>query len=267
MAELTESDSAYLDSQLLLAEVLGVDRTWLMTWSDKGVDADNQALFFELVRRRRDGEPIAYILGMREFWGREFFCNKHTLIPRPDTERLIEAVLDLNLPQDSQVLDLGTGTGCIGLTLAAEQKDWQVLAVDYSLPALKVAERNKEHFSLTNVELIQSDWYSNVPKDTLFDLVVANPPYIDPQSPYVAEGDVRFEPDMALTSDQQGLNALQHVIFGAPKHLRDRGWLAVEHGYDQALSVKRLLVEIGFTEIQQFQDIAGLDRCSIGQIR
>lgn len=263
--ELTESDSARLDAQLLLAEVLGVDRTWLITWSDKDVEKPKEIDFLSLLARRKAGEPIAHILGRREFWGRDFACNKNTLIPRPDTERLIELILTLDLPKQAKILDLGTGTGCIALTLAAERPEWQVHAVDQSSDALKVAEQNKASLGLENVELIQGDWFEPVSSELGFDLIVSNPPYIDPESPYLKEGDVRFEPDLALTSDRRGIAALEHIIGAGKTYLNPNGWLAVEHGFDQAAPVHRLFVESDWQKIQQAKDLADLDRCTMGQ--
>lgn len=265
-AELTESESANLDAQLLLAKVLNEDRVWLMTWSDKQVSGDHQSEFLKLIERRKVGEPIAYILGSREFWGRQFICNEHTLIPRPDTEVLIEQVLALDLPEQASVLDLGTGTGCIALTLAAERSDWKVLAADYSLEAVAIAEKNRKSLNLENAKVIQSDWYSMIPEGSRFDLIVSNPPYIDPKSHYLDEGDVRFEPDLALTSGQDGLASLRTVIGTAPEYLESGGWAAVEHGYDQAESVRQILTESGFHQILQERDLAGIDRCAVGKL-
>ena len=259
-------DSAVLDAQVLLAHSLGVDRTWVITWSDKELDEEQETEFRRLLNRRKQGEPIAYILGHREFWGRDFLCNEHTLIPRPDTERLVETVLGLNLSDQARVLDLGTGTGCIALTLAAERPNWQLVATDYSEETLKVAEKNKLVLGLGNVQFLKSDWYQSLSSDASFDLIVANPPYIDPASHYLHEGDVRFEPDMALTSESQGLDALQTLISSAPKHLKKGGWLVVEHGFDQAALVQQLFTDKGFQQIQLVQDLAGLDRCSFGCI-
>lgn len=262
--QLQHSDSPQLDAQLLMAHALEVDRVWVMTWSDKEIEQTQEAAFLDLLARRIAGEPIAYILGQREFWGRDFFCNENTLIPRPDTEILIERVLGLDLPQQASVLDLGTGTGCIALTLAAERPEWQVVALDYSMEAMKVAEKNKAALKLNNVQIQQSDWYQALPDGTEFDLIVANPPYIDPASPYLKEGDVRFEPELALTSSNQGLDALQTVTGLAPKYLKKGGWLAVEHGFDQAKLVCDCMSESGFRQIRQVPDLAGLDRCSYG---
>ena len=154
--QLQHSDSPQLDAQLLMAHALEVDRVWVMTWSDKEIEQTQEAAFLDLLARRIAGEPIAYILGQREFWGRDFFCNENTLIPRPDTEILIEQVLGLDLPQQASVLDLGTGTGCIALTLAAERPEWQVVALDYSMEAMKVAEKNKAALKLNNCLLYTS---------------------------------------------------------------------------------------------------------------
>lgn len=262
--QLENSDSAHLDAQLLLAHTLGVDRVWVMTWGDKDLEAQQESDFLRLIERRKSGEPIAYILGRREFWGRDFFCNEHTLIPRPDTERLVELALGLKLPDMAKVLDLGTGTGCIALTLAAEKPDWEVVATDYSLEAIAVAEKNRSALGLENARFLQSDWYQSLPSDAEFDLIVANPPYIDPASPYLLEGDVRFEPDLALTSEKQGISALEALISSAPTYLKQDGWLAVEHGFDQGTLVQGLFNELGFQQIQLAKDLAGLDRCSYG---
>lgn len=264
-AQFTESDSATLDAQLLLAEVLGKDRTWLMTWDDAEVSAGQQAKFSELVARRASGEPIAYILGRREFWGVELACDSSTLIPRPETELLVEKALELDLPKNARVLDLGTGTGAIALALASDRPQWQILAVDASEGAVALARRNQQELNVTNVDLIQSNWFAALSDSIRFDLIASNPPYIDPVSPYLNEGDVRAEPKTALVSDNKGMADIQYICQQAPRHLNKGGLLMFEHGFDQQAAAAVCLAERGFAEIQCFKDLAGLPRVSLGR--
>ena len=257
------SDSARLDAELLLAHVLQQTRTWLYTWNDRLLSAGQQQAANALLARRLAGEPVAYLLGERDFWSLSLNVNPSTLIPRPDTETLVEWALELPLPANSRVLDLGTGTGAIALALASEQPSWQVSGVDFNADAVAVAQANAARNQLARVSFMQSDWYSAVSGD--FDLIVSNPPYIDEDDEHLAQGDVRFEPRSALVADNQGLSDLALIIDRAPGFLRANGWLLLEHGYQQADAVCELLRARGFAEVSNRRDLGGQPRISGGR--
>jgi len=264
--ELSGSETPQLDAQLLLGQVLNKDRTWLMTWNDQAVEDLDEQLFLELIHRRRKGEPIAYILGHREFWNLDLDCNRSTLIPRPETEHLIETTLTLLLPEDARVLDLGTGTGAIALALASEKSTWQIDAVDCSEDAVTLAQRNQTKNRLTNLRFFQSDWFQRIDPSCRYDLIVSNPPYVDPDSEYLDLGDVRFEPRSALIAEKAGIADLEHIIQRAPKYLKTDGWLVLEHGFDQEKVVQDCLLENHYVEIRTCQDLAGLPRVSYAKL-
>lgn len=265
--QFSESDTAKLDAQLLLGDVLGRDRTWLMTWDDVDVtDADRQQ-FLALVVRRARGEPIAHILGFREFWGLDFECNRSTLIPRPETELLVEHALALDLPRNARVLDLGTGTGAIALALASERSGWQIHAVDFSAEAVELARRNQKKLGFPNVEIRRSDWFSSLPRGAQFELVVSNPPYVDPGSPYLNRGDLRFEPQSALIADKSGMADIEFIVANVPRYLKRGGWLIIEHGYDQAGPVAEAFHRAGFSSIRRQNDLSGWPRITLGTLK
>lgn len=257
------SDSARLDAELLLAHVLQQSRTWLYTWSDRVLSAKQQQAADALLARRLAGEPVAYLLGERDFWSLSLNVNPSTLIPRPDTETLVEWALELPLPANSRVLDLGTGTGAIALALASEQPSWKVSGVDFNADAVALAQANAARNQLARVSFMQSDWYSAVSGD--FDLIVSNPPYIDEDDEHLAQGDVRFEPRSALVADNHGLSDLALIIDRAPGFLRANGWLLLEHGYQQADAVCELLRARGFAEVSNRRDLGGQPRISGGR--
>ena len=219
----SHSDSPLLDAEVLLGFVLGKPRTYLRAWCDNTLTDQQQAAFEALIKQRQQGTPIAYLTGTREFWSRDFRVTSDVLIPRPDTELLIELSLEL-IPKNQAVklIDLGTGSGIIAVTLAAERPKAHVTAVDASLAALAVAQHNARHHQLTNIEFYQSDWFSNVP-ESLFDLVISNPPYIDPDDEHLQQGDVRFEPQSALIADNQGLSDIQIIADKARSYLTPAG--------------------------------------------
>lgn len=259
------SASARLDAELLLGKVLDKNRSYLFAWPEKELSAQQQTSFHTLLEQRIQGMPVAYLLGYREFWGIELEVSPATLIPRPDTELLVQLALERIADQAApSILDLGTGTGAIALALAKERPDASVLALDKSDEALAVAKRNQQRLGLANLQLLASDWFSALPKNGCFDLIVANPPYISEADPHLSQGDVRFEPRSALSSGLSGLDDLSYLIQTAPQYLAAKGWLLLEHGYDQGLAVTERLIGTGYTEVACYQDLAGNDRVSLG---
>lgn len=260
--ERSGSDSARLDAELLLGYVLQKNRTWLYTYTDHTLNSSELSLVENLLKKRLNGEPIAHLIGERDFWSLSLEVNASTLIPRPDTETLVEWALELPLLANARVLDLGTGSGAIALALASEQPSWQVLGVDKSPSAVELAIKNSHKNQLKRVEFKSSDWFSQVKSN--FDLIVTNPPYIDRQDPHLSQGDVRFEPTSALVAEQQGLADIVHIIDQAPQYLRDQAWLLIEHGYQQAEQVRQLLAAKGFQQVETRTDLGGQPRISGG---
>ena len=263
------SDSARLDVELILCHVLQKNRTWLFTWPDKLLSAEQQQQFQQFFARRLNGEPIAHILGQREFWSLPLYCDNSTLIPRPDTELLVETCLQIfaqDKPQQlRRLLDLGTGTGAIALALASEQPQWQLLAVDQSSAAIRLAEKNRAHLGFTNVQLQQSDWFAQIAAGELFDAILSNPPYIDAQDPHLQQGDLRFEPRSALVAANQGLADIDIILAQSPGYLRPTGWVLLEHGCDQGEAVRDLFARYGYRQIQTRRDLGGNERVTLGQ--
>jgi release factor glutamine methyltransferase len=263
------SDSAQLDTELLLCHSLNVDHTWLKTWPDHQPQPADIARFELLFKRRLNGEPVAFIVGTQGFWSLELCVSPDTLIPRPETELLVEAALQLDLPTHSQVLDLGTGTGAIALALAVEEPLWQVTAVDVQPKAVALAERNRQLHQLDNLRIYQSDWFSAIAANRSqpeigFDLILSNPPYIEANDHHLFEGDVRFEPASALVSGVDGLDDLRLVIGQSCGFLRQGGWLMVEHGHNQGAAVRELFMDAGFNSVETRVDYNQLDRISLG---
>ncbi len=263
-AELPDSPTARLDAELLLAAALGKPRSFLHTWPERIVSTEAALAFAGYLQRRRTGEPVAYILGQQGFWKLDLEVAPHTLIPRPETEMLVEAALEL-VPAfaPAQVLDLGTGTGAIGLALANDRQQWKITAVDRVPEAVALAERNRQRLQLDNAEVLNSHWFSAL-EGRHFDLIISNPPYIAETDPHLSMGDVRFEPGSALTSGPDGLDDLRTIISEAPVHLTPGGWLLLEHGYDQGPAVRELLIRHGFERIQTRRDLAEHERITFG---
>lgn len=258
------SDSARLDAEVLLAFILDKNRGYLRAWHNKILDLQVISHFEMLISQRQQGFPIAYLTGSREFWSREFFVSPDVLIPRPDTEILIEHCLE-KIPQNLplHILDLGTGSGIIAITLACERTNAKIVAIDASDAALRIAHKNANFHNCHNVEFILSDWFSNVPKKK-FDLIVSNPPYIAKDDKHLTQGDVRFEPQSALVAAENGLHDIFEIAQNARNYLVSEGLLLFEHGYNQAQAVQEILKNMGFIDVQTHCDLAGQPRVTIG---
>ncbi|MEO8489525.1 peptide chain release factor N(5)-glutamine methyltransferase [Pseudomonas sp.] len=263
-ADLPDSPTARLDVELLLAAALGKPRSYLHTWPEKIVSSEHALTFAGYLQRRRSGEPVAYILGQQGFWKLDLEVAPHTLIPRPDTELLVEAALELLPATSTHVLDLGTGSGAIALALASERPAWQVTAVDRVLEAVALAERNRQRLHLKNATVLNSHWFSALKRQT-FDLIISNPPYIANNDPHLVAGDVRFEPASALVAGHDGLDDLRVITAQSPAHLNAGGWLLLEHGYDQAAAVRDLLSAQGFEDVHSRIDLGGHERITLGR--
>lgn len=262
------SDSARLDIELILCHILQKNRTWLFTWPQQNLNSEQQQLFDVLFQRRKRGEPVAHIIGQREFWSLPLAVNNSTLIPRPDTELLVETILEI-FSEDSPAcirhcLDLGTGTGAIVLAIASEKLHWHLVGVDQSAEAVALAEKNRAQLGFNHVSIQQSNWFANIPAQK-FDVIVSNPPYIDPQDPHLTQGDVRFEPRSALIAENRGLADIELIIRESGDYLLPDGWLLLEHGYDQANIVRELLHSHGFVSIETRRDLSGNERISLGK--
>ncbi|NOX08166.1 MAG: peptide chain release factor N(5)-glutamine methyltransferase [Gammaproteobacteria bacterium] len=258
------SNSAHLDAEVLLCFLINKPRSYLHTWPEKHLSDDQHHRYEDLITRRLAGEPVAYITGRREFWSLDLEVNPTTLIPRPDTETLVEWVLNQFPHTPIKVADLGTGSGAIALALAQERPNWQLLATDYSVAALALAQGNAERLNIHNISFSQHDWLEDVDQYD-FDLIVSNPPYIPEADPHLLQGDVRFEPRSALSSGATGLDDIRKIIQQAPAHLKPAGWLALEHGYDQGNTVKKTLQLNNYQSISTIRDIAGNNRISVAQ--
>lgn len=260
-----DTDSARLDAEVLLATVLNKNRSYFRAFAERVLTADEDEHFQTLLTQRKDGRPIAHITGHREFWSLDLDVNEHTLIPRPDTETLIEFVLQ-HFPQNKlDVADLGTGSGAIALALASERPLWKLLATDQSKQALTVAENNANKCQLTNVTFKHGSWFQPLAQSR-YDIIISNPPYIPQQDPHLQQGDVRFEPITALASGSDGLDDIRHLISHANEHLSPQGWLVLEHGYDQKQAIFDLLKQAHFENIMQIDDYGNNPRLSAGQL-
>ena len=262
--DLPESDTPVLDAEVLLCHVLGKERVFLYTWPEKVLDNQQLAVFSALMSRRKQGEPIAYIIGIREFWSLPLKVNESTLIPRPDTERLIEVALDLFQNDPLSVVDLGTGTGAIALALASEFPEWNMLGVDLSEDAVTLAKENARLNKLEQVQFQVGSWCDGLPH-RFFDLIVSNPPYIAETDPHLSQGDVRFEPLSALVAPQNGLSDIVDIAKQSSVCLKPQGWLMVEHGFDQASNVRQIFKACGYGFISSYQDLSGNDRVTAGR--
>ena len=258
-------DSPKRDAEILLGFVTGKSRSWLVAFDDAQLDADQLTQLDALLARRVTGEPIAHLVGEREFWSLPLRVSDATLIPRPDTEILVEHAL-MHLPAEPAcLLDLGTGTGAIALALASERADCQVIGCDRIPAAVALAQDNAQRLHIHNVQFCLSHWFDHLPAQR-FDLIVSNPPYIDAADVHLQQGDVRFEPRSALVADDQGLADLRFIIQTAPRWLKPQGWLLLEHGWQQGAAVRALLAQHGYQAVQTADDYGGNPRVTLGQI-
>ena len=254
-----------LEAKILLAHVLGRDRAWLAAHGDAPLSRDDAMSFDALARRRREGEPVAYLTGRREFYGLDLEITPDVLIPRPETELLVEQALSwIAADAPARVLDLGCGSGAVALAIARERPGARVLGVDVAPAAVALARRNAERLAIGNASFIVADWFDGVPREA-YEVIVANPPYVAENDPYLGEGDLRFEPLVALTSGPDGLSAIRVIAAEAPEYLAQRGALALEHGHDQSPAVQELLTQAGFTEVRSWRDLAGIFRITCGR--
>ena len=264
-ASLLPGEEARAEAELLLAEALGKDRAWLYAHGEDRVPEEARGRFDQLLRRRRDGEPVAQILGRQAFWSLSLSVTPDTLIPRADTELLVELALQ-RVPQDADldVLDLGTGSGAIALALAHERPRARVTGIERDARTLEVARRNAARLGLDRVRLLRGDWFSPV-LDERFDLVLGNPPYIAEDDPHLERGDLRFEPRAALASGKDGLDAIRSILSSAPARLRPGAWLLLEHGFAQGEAVRHLLQQAGLSSVQTWRDLESRERVSGGR--
>lgn len=257
-------DDARLESELLLAQVLCKSRAWLYAHQDACLTSLQQQAFIKLLQARARGEPMAYLIGQREFWSLTLSVTPDVLIPRHDTECLVTLALS-HIPVQTEwmIADLGTGTGAIALALAKERPQANIVATDVSEAALVVAKANAHQLGLSNIQFAQGDWYAALGQQH-FDLIVSNPPYIATDDPHLEAGDLCFEPHLALVSGTDGLDAIRKLVSCAPDYLKPQGWFLVEHGWQQAAQARHLLHEVGFSHIMTHQDLEGRDRVTGG---
>ncbi len=260
------SESARLDAELLIAHVLNIPRTRFITEPDQTIEPVQLEKIEHLITRRQTGYPVAYLVGKKYFWDLELIVTEDTLIPRPETELLVETALNLfATTQNLNVADLGTGSGAIAIALAKACPHWHIIATDIHAATLEVAQQNVDAYEQLNIQLLQSHWFEKIDHNTKFDLIVSNPPYIAQGDPHLKRGAVQFEPQRALSSGQDGLDDIRHIIKYASPYLNQHGWLMLEHGYDQAEQVKMIFESAGYQNIHQRFDLADHIRITYAQ--
>lgn len=259
------SDSHKVDARMLLCHVLAQNPTYLYTWPDKILAPEQLQSFDHCVARRAKGEPVAYITGERGFWSFSLKTNDSTLIPREETECLVECALTMVNQSNAKVLDLGTGTGAIALALAVERPGWQVLACDYNADAVDLAKDNAQTLNIDNIAICQSDWFTAFQgHESSFDMIVSNPPYVAPDDPHLKQGDLRFEPVGALAAKDQGFADIFHIIDKARAFLKPGGVLMIEHGFEQGAQIRQQFVDSGYQQVSTKKDLSDLERFSLG---
>ncbi len=255
-----------VDAEWLLLHVIDRSHSWLFTHNDDVLGHEQARNFESLVQRREQGEPVAYLTGRRGFWSLDLEVTPATLIPRPETELLVELALErLPVERTSRIADLGTGSGAIALAIAHERPQSRVIATDASSDALHVAQRNAQRLAIANVEFRHGEWFAPLQGER-FDLIASNPPYVAVGDPHLDEGDLRFEPATALSSGSDGLDDIRDIVANAPVHLNDGGWLLLEHGYDQGSAVRALLEHAGFIDVATMRDLEERDRVTLGRL-
>ncbi|WP_333872161.1 peptide chain release factor N(5)-glutamine methyltransferase [Kosakonia cowanii] len=264
VSQLQASESPRRDAEILLGFVTGKARTFILAFGETPLTDEQQEQLAGLLARRERGEPVAHLIGEREFWSLPLFVSPATLIPRPDTECLVEQALSRLPAAPCRILDLGTGTGAIALALASERPDCQVTAVDLIPDAVALAQRNADHLGIRNIEIVQSRWFSAL-EGQQFSLIVSNPPYIDAQDPHLAQGDVRFEPLSALVAADNGLADLHTLIKEAPRYLLPQGWLLLEHGWQQGAAVREIFARYGWQQVETCRDYGDNERLTLGR--
>ena len=264
ISQLQESESPRRDAEILLEFVTGKGRTYLLAFGETPLTDVQQAQLATLLARRQRGEPIAHLTGVREFWSLPLFVSPATLIPRPDTECLVEQALARLPSGPCRILDLGTGTGAIALALASERPDCEVTAVDRMPDAVELAQRNAAHLAINNIHIQQSDWFSALP-DRPFTMIVSNPPYIDEQDPHLTQGDVRFEPLTALVAGDSGMADIVHIIQQSRARLEAGGFLLLEHGWQQGAAVRDAFIRAGYQAVETCRDYGDNERITLGR--
>lgn len=264
VSQLQASESPRRDAEILLGFVTGKARTFILAFGETPLTDEQQEQLAGLLARRVRGEPVAHLIGEREFWSLPLFVSPATLIPRPDTECLVEQALARLPAAPCRILDLGTGTGAIALALASERPDCQVTAVDLIPDAVALAQRNADHLGIRNIEIVQSRWFSAL-EGQQFSLIVSNPPYIDAQDAHLAQGDVRFEPLSALVAADNGLADLHTLIKDAPRYLLPQGWLLLEHGWQQGAAVREIFARYGWQQVETCRDYGDNERLTLGR--
>lgn len=260
------SSSALFDAQVLLSHTLQCNSAHLIAWPEKELNEVQAADFQKLIEQRRQGLPVAHLTGQREFWSLNFFVNNSTLIPRPETETLVEFILEtFGNKKNLKLLDMGTGTGAIAIAIASEKPEWKIFASDVSSDAISLARKNSEHLKTDNTTFIESDWFKNI-NTVDFNIIISNPPYIANDDPHLKQGDVRFEPDSALTAGKSGMDDIEILCAQANSHLTKEGWLIVEHGYNQKQIVADCFTKNNFTNISQRLDLSGNTRMTAGKV-
>lgn len=262
---LIDGESPSTDAKVLLAHVLGQSHTYLFTWSDKTLTDEQREQFLQLVEQRQTGHPVAHLTGYRDFWTLRLQVNPSTLIPRPETELLVEKALELLPDEASALCDLGTGTGAVALAIASERPQLYVTGIDKIDEAVTLAESNATLNNIRNVKFLPSHWFSSL-EGLQFDMLVTNPPYVEECSEFLLHGDVRFEPRSALTAGEDGLDDIRFIITEARGYLKPGGWLLIEHGFEQGAAICQLYRQAGYTDAETFRDLAGLDRISVGRM-
>ena len=263
-SELSSSESPRRDAEILLEHVTGKARTYLLAFGETLLTPEQEAQLAVLLARRKTGEPVAHLTGEREFWSLPLYVSAATLIPRPDTECLVEQALARLPDGPCRILDLGTGTGAIALALASERPDCQVTAVDVMPDAVALAQRNLARLGFSNVQINQSSWFSALAQHA-FEMIVSNPPYIDEHDPHLSQGDVRFEPLTALVAANDGLADIEHIITTAREYLVPGGWLLLEHGWTQGAAVRALFSAAGYASVETCRDYGGNERLTLGK--